>query len=113
MIADASILANKQHENKDFHRAADVYNKVKIKYKNVSLTGHSLGGSKVHYVSDLTGTKGYAFNPGMTPDSKTANNVKNFVMVGDPISNSVLMKPNTQSMMPVSMNPHSMNNFLS
>lgn len=51
----------------DERLALDTHAKTKSKYKNVKLTGHSLGGTLAHYVSNRTDDPATIFNPGSSP----------------------------------------------
>lgn len=85
---------------------------------NVSLTGHSLGGSQSAYVSRATGLKGSGFNAGWSPIDalrrRTFSNFKNITAHGDIISNSGRGVKRTQNIKvkPRSKNVHSLLNFL-
>jgi len=64
--------------------------------KNVTVAGHSLGGTIARYVSSKTGVKGTVFNAGASPSELGGNHVdtnvkvKTIVTAGDPISNSLI-----------------------
>lgn len=66
--ADLSILAgNRGH--KSFTEAHDVVRRANEKYgaKNVTLTGHSLGGTKALHAQPLFDNRTVVFNPGASP----------------------------------------------
>ena len=112
--ADAALVGGLPH--KAFDDAIEKYDQVRYKYgdrsaSNIHLTGHSLGGAKVHHVLNNYDNKttGTTFNPGATPFTKLSKKAKNFTVLGDPISNSALGS-NTVALRP-SSNPHTISNF--
>lgn len=50
-----------------FEEASQKYERVKEKYPNVSLTGHSLGGAQALHVARRHSADSYTFNPGASP----------------------------------------------
>ena len=63
--------------------------------KNVTVAGHSLGGTIARYVSSKTGVSGTVFNAGASPSElgshvDTNVKVKTIVTAGDPISNPLI-----------------------
>jgi putative lipase involved disintegration of autophagic bodies len=67
LIADYSILRGTQGGSARFKASTAHTRKVLQKYgkENVSLTGHSLGGSQAIHVGESLGLQAHAFNPGV------------------------------------------------
>jgi hypothetical protein len=67
--SDVHIAVGKVGNDDRFQKSLRVYKKVKNKYKNkeISLTGHSLGGAVAFYVGRQTGSRSVNFNPGLSP----------------------------------------------
>ncbi len=63
LLPDLDILQGKR-KHKDFDDAVAVSERAKKKYKNVQLTGHSLGGTKALYASKKLGLPAEVYNPG-------------------------------------------------
>lgn len=99
--ADISIAFGMEKYNHRFKNSLNATNATIAKYgkDNVTVTGHSLGGSEAMYVSSKTGVKGTVFNPGTSiidvehqnidKAFKHKNDYQNInidVMPGDPIS---------------------------
>lgn len=57
-------IAFGQRKHRRFQEAVDLANKVKQKYQDVSVTGHSLGGTQALHVHDQLGLNAKVFNPG-------------------------------------------------
>jgi hypothetical protein len=66
---DALIAVGLQDLSSRFRKSNQITNKAIEKYgkENVSLTGHSLGGSQALYVHTKTGLDTHAFNAGISP----------------------------------------------
>jgi hypothetical protein len=65
--ADLDIAANTQHNNVAFKTARSLYETTFKKYNNpITITGHSLGGSKALNVASTYKTKAITFNPGIS-----------------------------------------------
>lgn len=92
LATDALIGLGLQNKSNRFKKDVDVTNRAIAKYgrENVSLTGHSMGGSRAAYVSRATGTKGRAFDPAFSPidvlRKRTYSNVHAFRTVNDLVS---------------------------
>lgn len=90
--ADLLLGLGLQDKSSRFRNAKKTAELAKQKYgaKNLSLTGHSLGGSQAMAVSRATGLKGTGFNTGAGPidalRKRTYSNFKNFTADGDLIS---------------------------
>lgn len=86
--------------------------------ENVSLTGHSLGGSTTAYVSRATGLKGTGFNAAFSPidalRKRTYSNFNNVTSDGDIVSSiGRKLSRMRQTRMPArSKNAHSLRNFI-
>jgi len=107
LTANAGMGIGIHHKLNRFKHSVDIANRAVKKYgkHNVTITGHSLGGSQALYVHHKTGIKGSAFNPYVgIPDyvrgAKRSKHIKdNFhihAVVGDPISSGVV---------PIAMSP--------
>jgi predicted esterase YcpF (UPF0227 family) len=70
---DALIALGMGHFGSRFKNAKDATDQTIAKYGkgNVSLTGHSLGGSQALFVNSKTGLETHAFNPGVSPLEKS------------------------------------------
>ena len=127
--ADVSILTGLHKTDiphPRFTEALDHYTKVKNKYDNVDLTGHSLGGTLADYVGRSSGNKTVVFNPGETILSSsliTGDTSKTRVYRTDTfdiISFSNSLYPHAESIRVIPQtshvnswfNSHSLNNFL-
>lgn len=119
---DALISLGMEDWANRFKNATHVAKKAHGKFNgNLHLTGHSLGGSQALHVSNKTGIKATAFNPGFSPADlyreqmtpKDYSNTHTYVVFGDPISNSILSASNLKKtvVMPKSFNTHSMSHF--
>lgn len=64
--ADVMLALGVETFSNRFQESLDITNKAIVKYgkDNVSVTGHSLGGTQALYVNSKTGVKAVAFNPG-------------------------------------------------
>ena len=60
-------LMQQLHAMNRFEDASRKYETVKEKYKNVKLTGHSLGGAQALHVARQYGEDAIVFNPGSSP----------------------------------------------
>lgn len=103
-----------------FKNAKDVAERAKSKYgaENVSLTGHSLGGSQVLAISNQTGLPGRSFNPYASLGDALWNRrnyekVENYHQKGDPISimSRYMKKLKTSVSRKKTKDPHGMQNF--
>lgn len=85
---------------------------------NVSLTGHSLGGSQAGYVSRKTGLKSRGFNAAWSPidllRKRTYSNFTNHTSNGDPISalGRNVGRMNQVKVKSKSVNTHGLVNFI-
>lgn len=99
---------------KNAKRTADLATK-KYGKDNVSLTGHSLGGSQSAFVSRATGLKGTGFNSGFSPvdtlRKRTYSNFTNLTADGDLIS-SFGRKLKRMSQLKVNKRGHGISRFL-
>ena len=103
-----------------FKNAKKVADRAVKKYgeNNVSLVGHSLGGSQSAWVSRKTGLKGTGFNTGWSPvdalRKRTYTNFKNVIVEGDPVSyfGRKLGRTTNVSVKPKIKNLHSIYNFI-
>lgn len=72
--ADAAIALGTHRKNQEFTQASSIAKKARDKYKNVTTTGHSLGGTKAIESANDIGGKAIVFNPGTgLRKLKTAN----------------------------------------
>ena len=70
--ADASILAGQHHTSQPHYRfveAENHYNFVKERFRQVDLTGHSLGGTIADYIGRSNNERAVVFSAGETPFS--------------------------------------------
>lgn len=103
--ADISIVLGLEKYNHRFKNSLNATKAAVAKYgaDNVTVTGHSLGGSQAMYVSQKTGVKGTVFNPGVSPmdaqkdgidrafhHKSDYQNINIDVMPGDPVSTTSL-----------------------
>ena len=77
-----------------FSLADQKFKQVKEKYNQVSLTGHSLGGTQAKFISKKYDTPAYVFNPGSVPNIpgerfSIGKNTKVLLVEGDTISKFV------------------------
>jgi hypothetical protein len=90
--ADALIALGLQDKSNRFKRAVRTADAVSAKYGkgNVSLTGHSLGGSQSQYVSRKRGLDATGFNAAMSPvdtlRKRTYSKFHSISTASDPIS---------------------------
>mgnify|MGYP001613845204 CR=1 FL=1 len=87
MAADAEIFGGK-YDGKAFSDATRLVDAVGQKYGgNITLSGHSLGGTKSIQAAKALGVRSYAFNPGTgTGDEFDPGSTEVFRTVMDPIS---------------------------
>lgn len=62
--ADAAIAIGTHRKNQEFKEASRIAKRAKQKYKNITTTGHSLGGTKAIESANDVGGKAIVFNPG-------------------------------------------------
>lgn len=103
--ADLAIFAGMEQKDPQFQQALQTTKNVISKYgkDNVSVTGHSLGGTKTSYVSSKLGVKGTTYNQGWfggaithatnVGDKWDASKVKDYVVPGDLISKTTMITP--------------------
>ena len=94
LTTDLGLWAGQKSHLHRFQNALDLSNRAVDKYgkENVTVTGHSLGGSQAVYVNQKLGIKGSAYNPYF--DAKDVLTRKHFVnsnfdvhaILGDPVS---------------------------
>lgn len=63
LMADADIIQGKR-DHKRFRDSLDVAKKAQKKYKELELSGHSLGGTQALHAYEALGVKTRVFNPG-------------------------------------------------
>lgn len=66
LLADKDIALG-QRNHKRFNEALHVGKRAQKKYKELELTGHSLGGTQALHVYEVLGVRTRVFNPGSTP----------------------------------------------
>lgn len=94
LVADYHIAFGKTKESSRFKEAETKYNKVKERYTEVKVTGHSLGGAQAIHVAKLFGVQCWAWNPGQgVSDEYLSNagvypNIRTYHIIGDPISDT-------------------------
>lgn len=122
LAADALITIGAQDHSNRFKRAVRTADQVSKKYgkENVSLTGHSLGGSQAQYVSRKRGLKATGFNAAMSPvdalRKRTYTNFHSISTNSDPISLMThhhvgrIGKKTTAKQ--TSWNPHGLSNYI-
>jgi hypothetical protein len=83
LASDAFIALNAVKYSPRFHTSLRVTKKAIAKYgfANVSVTGHSLGGTQAMFINQKTGVEAHVFNPGAGPAS-----------IFDSISSTLLQK---------------------
>ena len=128
ILPDLSILAGVEDNNNKFDEADAKFKQISTHaredpaFKNIQVTGHSLGGTKALYVAEQNGVNAKVFNPGYNAVTDDRINVTRpeseiFVVHGDPLSNTILAKTsgsNIKVLPAASFNPvknHSITNF--
>lgn len=76
-----------------FKRSKNVAKKVKEKYGDATLTGHSLGGSLALYAGKKQKLRSEVYNPGMAKPWYTNKKSTIYATVGDPINNISTINP--------------------
>lgn len=66
LAADYDIARGKR-EHQRFNEALHVAKKTQAKYKDVEVTGHSLGGTQALHVYETLGVRARVYNPGSAP----------------------------------------------
>lgn len=66
LLADKDIAGGKR-EHRRFNEALHVAKKAQEKYKDIEVTGHSLGGTQALHVYETLGVRARVYNPGSTP----------------------------------------------
>jgi hypothetical protein len=96
LSADWDIALGGVPENR-VGTAMEVHQKTKLKYKKVKLTGHSLGGTIAHHVSNRTNDNATIFNPGSSPflPANVGNNVRVIRNSNDMVSHGYRNSKNT------------------
>ena len=87
--ADAAIALGTHRKNQEFKEASSVATKAKEKYKNITTTGHSLGGTKAIESANDIGTRAIVFNPGTGLRNLKTGNHKVYQNTDDIISKRV------------------------
>ena len=83
--ADAAIAIGTHRNHRQFKEASDIATRAKGKYKNITTTGHSLGGTKAIESANDVGGRAIVFNPGTglwklkTGDHKVYHNTDDFI----------------------------------
>lgn len=85
LVPDAELAVG-NFEGEHFQKAYAVHDKVKQKYKDVTVTGHSLGGSKAYKAAERDGSNAIIFNPGTGLKTVDLKNHVAFRGTLDPIS---------------------------
>jgi len=130
---DALLALGLKDVSSRFQNALEATKQAQSKYKDLTLTGTSLGGSQGLYVAQKTGLPARIFNPGISPldvkrtkgaimaDSianllrpKAKSNVVAYTTVVDPISSLTpfVAGVKTVAVKPKMRNTHSLKNFL-
>lgn len=119
---DALITLGLQDKSSRMKRAVRTADTVSAKYgkENVSLTGHSLGGSQSQYVSRKRGLSATGFNAAMSPvdmfRSRTYSKFHSVSTASDPISNFTHHKVGRigkkTTVTQTKFNPHSLSNYI-
>lgn len=126
LVADYHITFGTTSESKRFQAAEAKYQAVKNtgKYREIQVTGHSLGGAQAIHIAKLFGLECWAWNPGQgvskdyLNDSRIFPKIRTYHILGDPISDTAgLENPSSVFVFPAvsSVNPlanHSLDNFL-
>lgn len=124
IVTNIHILYGNSSQCERFRKSESIYLSYKKKYREVAVTGHSLGGSQAIHVAKLFGCPCWAWNPGQglseeyLKDRKIYPNIRTYHVVGDPISEIAGLE-NPKNLLRFqgssSKNPlvnHSMKNFL-
>lgn len=119
---DALIAIGAQDASSRMKRAVRTADTVSAKYgkENVSLTGHSLGGSQSQYVSRKRGLKATGFNAAMSPidalRKRTYGNFHSISTANDPISkfthHVVGRIGRKTTVKQTKFNPHTLSNYV-
>jgi hypothetical protein len=130
---DVALGLGLQNLNSRFRRAGRLAKDVSNKYDgNLTLTGHSLGGSQALYASNSTGLPAHVYSAGVSPIEwyynapvafgksvmklfkKPTTPAKSYVTLLDPISNFSLFDPTVKTyIVPQKYkSPHSIENYL-
>ena len=98
LITDFKIVMSNFLKDKIFIKTGKKIKNIlknKPQFKNVTITGHSLGGSIALWMGSKTNILTYSFNPGLTPNfllkiNINKPNINLIIRKGDPISNIIL-----------------------
>lgn len=122
IVPDVQLAVGLQDYSGRFQKASQVAEKTIKKYgkHNVSLTGHSLGGSQAAYVSRDKGLQATGFNAAMSPvDSairkRTYGNFHSINTTVDPIAMYTRKTgriKKTTNVLPTRLNVHGLANFI-
>lgn len=130
LATDLAIVKGSERQTPRFRHAMKVAEKTIKKYgkDNVTLTGHSLGGSQAIYVGQKTGLTTHAFNPGVGPKTGIREVLSRFFRSRNKGSNvniyhtgkrdiismlSPLVRGNVRHVAPkMHKNPHGIDNFI-
>lgn len=115
--ADTFILGNTLKDSDRYKTTKEKVEKIvkelgdgKNEYKHI---GHSLGASIGKEIARDLGQKAISFNAGQSTVFNKYQKNKNYVIGGDPISNSLLAQDeDVKVFKPTTDNPHSLKNFL-
>jgi hypothetical protein len=104
LFADAIILGGAHRDAVDlrdtrFNLAQQYYLDAKVKYGEVDLTGHSLGGAMADVIGTKYGERSTVFNPGASP--------MEFLNKNYPVSTSKVYKTNTLDLLSMSSRGYS------
>lgn len=120
--ADVLIGLGLQDKSNRFKRAVRTADQVSAKYgkHNVSLTGHSLGGSQAQYVSRKRGLDATGFSAAMSPidavRKRTYSKFHSISTASDPISkythHHVARVGKKTTAKQIKWNPHAMSNYV-
>jgi hypothetical protein len=120
--ADALVALGLQDKSNRFKRAVRTADAVSVKYgkENVSLTGHSLGGSKSQYVSRKRGMSATGFSAAMSPvdifRKRTYSKFHSISTASDPISfithHKVGRIGKKTTARQTKFNPHALSNYI-
>lgn len=117
LIPDTAILLGRLKETRRFKEAQEAHDRAVAKYhpRNVTVTGHSLGGSIASELATAPETKKVTFNKGVSPfvSKPNAKGEKAYRTALDPISVFAAGKKGTKTVGAIRINPFAAHSYKS